>query len=272
LLSSLEIALKSHSSLAGSQFAAWRRITSGTHAWLIRTDVPADELIPAFADTLVHPTGFLKKPDARSSSTVFRVSNFVAKRYGALKLRDRAKCIFRGAPARRALNWTETLAGLSVPTIKPVAVVVCRWRPWESYLISEYIKDHSSIQEWANESSLQRRWLPTALARIMALLHNAGIAHGDAHLANFLVDRSQRCALVLVDVDGLRRQQISLRVAAKNLKRLLDYSPGTNREHLRFLVAYAQTRTPQINSRELLRQMKRQHRGPGPLRRAEADH
>ena len=260
--------MKSYSSPAEFQSAAWRRTTSGCHSWLIRNGVSADELVFAFAATVQQPADFLKKPQPQSSSAVFRVSAFVAKRYRARTLPDRLKCIFRGATAKRALRWTMVLDNLSIPTLTPVAIVVCRWRPWESYLISEYIADRSTIHESAKESGSHRRWLVSDLARIMAQLHNVDIAHGDAHLANFIVDKSQRPRLILIDVDGLRQQQISLQIAAKNLKRLLDYSPGTNREHLRFLVSYAKARAPQIDSRELLNQIKTQRRGPGPLQQS----
>jgi tRNA A-37 threonylcarbamoyl transferase component Bud32 len=107
-----------------------------------------------------------------------------------------------------------------------------------------------------------------ALADIMARLHNAGISHGDAHLANFIVERREQPQLVLIDLDALRARKVSASVAANDLKRLLDYAPGSQAEHLRFLVRYARRRQGRIDTRELLRHCRHGRRGPGPLRDA----
>jgi tRNA A-37 threonylcarbamoyl transferase component Bud32 len=259
----LETALKSTPADAGP----WHRTPGQSYDWRIRGDVGLEEEVILSA-VVNQPADFLKRPDNRSASVVFKFSRFAAKRYCARTLRERAKCLFRGSRAQQAARWAARLASLGIPTISPVAVAVRHWRPWDSYLISEYIAERSSIHQYAKAaSSEERRWLVSSLANVMARLHSAGIAHRDAHLANFIVTRGAVPALVLVDLDGLRsRRSISVSSAAHDLGRLLDYSPGTTREHLRFLATYARRREPPVSSREVLQQLKRQRRGPGPMR------
>ena len=246
--------------------AEWRRIPGGRTMWLVHQGLSELDLATVFGG-VEQPAVFLRPPKAGSISTVFKFSRFVAKRYHAPTLRERIKALVRGPRARRALDWATKLTALDVPTIRPVAVAYRRGQPWDSCIVSCHIEDRSSVHEFVAslDASLDRRRLVNALAETMARLHNAGISHGDAHLANFIVERAHPPRLVLVDLDALRFRKISATVAAKDLKRLLDYAPGSQSEHLRFLLTYARRRTPPMNTRELLRHLRAQRRGPGAL-------
>ena len=81
-------------------------------------------------------------------------------------------------------------------------------------------------------------------------------------------EKSRHAAAVDLALDALRRRKISLSAAANDLNRLLDYAPGSQIEHLRFLITYARRRQPRIRARELLPHLQAQRRGPGPLRDA----
>jgi tRNA A-37 threonylcarbamoyl transferase component Bud32 len=254
--------------IGDAKASPWRRVVHGGYIWLVQPGATQDD-IAMFLAGVHEPRDFIRH-DERSSSAVFRFSNFVAKRYNARTARDRIKTLLRGPRARRALFWATRVEGLGVATIRPAAVASSRWRPWDSYLVTHYIAGHCSIHEFVQrrQSSLERRWLINTLVDIMVRLHNAGISHGDAHLANFIVERGVPPRLILADLDALRRRTMSATIAANDLKRLLDYAPGSPFEHLRFLVRYASHRQPAIRARELLWHLQAQRRGPGPLRHA----
>jgi len=247
----------------------WRRVINGRYAWLIRPNLTQEDMAN-LSEGVWQPRDFIKRPDDRSSSAVFKVATFAAKRYRGRTFQDRIKAILRGPRAHRALDWATRLKELGILTIRPAAVASARWRPWESCLASDYVESRCTVHQCVDTlpSSLQRRWVIKALADAMARLHNADISHGDAHLANFIVERVARPRLVLVDLDALRRRKMSISAAANDLKRLLDYAPGSQIEHLRFLITYAHRRQPRIRARELLPHLQAQRRGPGPLRDA----
>ena len=249
--------------------APWRRTVNGHYVWLVRPDLTQEDMARLF-EGMSRPVDFIKRPDDRSSSAVLKISTFAAKRYRGRTFRDRIKAIVRGSRAQQALCWAARLTDLGVPTIRPAAVAYAKGRPWESCLVSDHIALRCTIHQGVQglPLSLQRRWVINALADTMSQLHNADISHGDAHLANFIVERADPPRVVLVDLDALRGRKMSTSVAANDLKRLLDYAPGSQLEHLRFLVAYARARRPRIGARDLLPHLQAQRRGPCPLRDA----
>lgn len=241
----------------------------GGYVWLVRNE----SLWPTLRPVLENPPELFVNPQYVRKPAVIRVGSvhsLMVKRYCPRGLSERIKQIFRGPRAKYAFEWAARLQQLGITTITPLAAGHACCRPWESYLVSEELQPVEGIQDFAaaHKSSLRRRPILVQLASAMAVLHNHGVCHGDAHLANFIVHSGNR--VVLSDLDGLKRRRVTTTAAAHDLKRLLDYSPGSQREHLRFLVTYARIRAqqeplPTVSSRTLISHLRSQRRGPGPL-------
>ncbi|MBN2024538.1 MAG: phosphotransferase [Pirellulales bacterium] len=123
----------------------------------------------------------------------------------------------RGGAALR--EWRAGLEALrrGLPAAQPVAhgQRSAAGLVWEDYGVIEAVPDALGLDEFVRrvlgplpprqQSVLQRRLL-TALARLVAQIHEAGVHHGDFHAGNMLVrlDEDGRPRIHLIDLAGAR--------------------------------------------------------------------
>lgn len=243
----------------------WSRARLGGVAWRLFDGADSAGLKPYLvrpAALLQPPARLLKTASATSPCEVSQISltgttvpPLVIKHYQAPKLRDRLKDLTRGSRAWRAARWAMVLRQLNVPAITPLAAGAKWWQPWDSYLVTRLIAPACTFHQYAadHRSSLERRPLYEALALAMARLHDAGISHGDAHWNNFILQINPGPRLFMVDLDGLRRiGRVPLQRAARDLQRLLHWTPASPAEQFRFLHTYCRFRREPVNPRDLL--------------------
>ncbi|MCZ2343766.1 MAG: lipopolysaccharide kinase InaA family protein [Bacteroidales bacterium] len=155
-------------------------------------------------------------------------------------------------PAKARLEFENALAlrALGLPAIVPVAWgSASRWFPSASTLVTQAHPGHDFLSELADSVSVpdRRRECATALARFLARLHDAGIAHPDPHPGNFLVERSPQGELsfVLTDLHAIRfGPPLNWPQARENLTLLNRFFQlrATRGDRLRFWRAYCAER------------------------------
>lgn len=143
----------------------------------------------------------------------------------------------------------QRLQSLNIPTATPIAAGerrCCRWL-LSSYLVTEEVADSCDWHQFEiqNPDGVLRRRIICAFARLLARLHDAGIAHHDPARPNILVRQSdERMELILIDLDGLQfTRRVSNSVVRKNLIKGLRGIKHNNREQLRFVAEYCKSRT-----------------------------
>ncbi|MBX7167369.1 MAG: hypothetical protein K1X74_13650 [Pirellulales bacterium] len=154
--------------------------------------------------------------------------------------------------ARRDWYWGHALAARKIATARPLVLVLPRHERSASYLVSEWITGAKNLHLWAwslarhprrqRHAAAQR--CAVQLGELIGRLHAWNLAHRDLKGANLVVSETHgdlRCHLV--DLKGLRRvRQISLRLRARNLARLLASASAhawiSRTIRLRFLQAY----------------------------------
>lgn len=180
----------------------------------------------------------------------------IIKRYRPKSCWSRFKDLFRGSQVSRTLQRTRELESLAIPVASVLAAHIQFMGGWgESWLIMDEVPAAQNLYDRDAECGdpLDRRGLLRGLGRLMARLHDANYEHTDPSLTNFLVSFANPGdpAVVLIDLDGLRRRQQTLGRVAKGLRRLAMRAHVSRREQLRFLMEYVDTRQSPINARVL---------------------
>jgi tRNA A-37 threonylcarbamoyl transferase component Bud32 len=188
----------------------------------------------------------------------------IIKRYRPKSRWSIFKDFFRGPQVLRTLRRTRELEALGVPVAGVLAARVPVVGGWgEAWLIMNEVPAAQSLYDRIAECGdpLDRRELLQGLGRLMARLHDADYEHADPSLTNFLISFAtpDRPAIVLIDLDGLRRRRQSLGRAAKGLRRLALRAHLSDRECLRFLIEYSCARQRPVDARKLAQAV-------GPLR------
>lgn len=209
----------------------------------------------------------IKPPIPHSDSILFRLEQpqlpgtvLLLKRYRQRDWSSRLKTIIRGSRARHAFRWAQRLSQIGIPSLQAVAAGHESGRPWNSYFISVEVAPAKTLLACAlaELAPARRRFFLRSLASLIAKLHDSGISYGDAHLANFLVSHPESAEpqLLLADLDGLRRFGfITVRRAARDLRRLIRYTPATPLEQVRFILHYCRARRGTIDPSRLLQSL-----------------
>jgi tRNA A-37 threonylcarbamoyl transferase component Bud32 len=179
----------------------------------------------------------------------------IAKRVNVKSFGSLLKNLVRPTQALRAWRNGQSLHDRWLPTPRPL-LMLHRYRfgvPREGYLFVECVPDALGLTEALHaatgQTAVVRRWVD-ALARILRLMHDRGMSHGDLKAANVLIAGASRDLTtyhpVLIDLAGAtaalaistaNRQRDLMRLAAscssqvsrtdclRFLKRYLDVPP-----------------------------------------------
>jgi lipopolysaccharide kinase (Kdo/WaaP) family protein len=247
----------------------WTEFQSGRYSWRMHSEFA----LPTVREKLRCPEAMMAAPseplrvDAQPRSTFlvkavwpeFPDIVIVIKRYRATGLARILSEWLRPSRARRAFDRAVWLLQSSIPAAAPIAVGERRRGLWgkESYLITELVPHARPLRQVRAASTDVRegRRLVRALAVLMARLHDAGLAHTDPSLSNFLVQRADdgTFRLVLIDLDGVRqRSRQSLEAAAADLRVIVRRIPVSPRERLWFAAQYCRARAHRPSARKLI--------------------
>lgn len=196
---------------------------------------------PATEAILGDPDGFLASRaeilKAGRSSTVGRADGRVLKRFNLRKPANVFKDLVRRSKARRAFLKAYHLEIAGVPTARPIAVADRRAAGflWRSYFLMEEIVNARHLGQWAGDA----REAVTAVAEVVARLHEEGFSHRDLKETNLVFDCTGK--LHLIDLEGLEfldvvpreralRDLARLEVGARALP---GYTPALRRQFVR---------------------------------------
>ncbi|MCK5473388.1 MAG: protein kinase, partial [Planctomycetes bacterium] len=121
---------------------------------------------------------------------------------------------FRSLQPGKAIRNFKTAVKLisrEIPTAMPLAAIHRKenFLTKESIYITEYFENSCSLYDFANEKTnfKSRRQICRQVATLLASLCKNGLWHRDAKASNFLVckDNENQCRVVLVDMDGIKR-------------------------------------------------------------------
>ena len=237
----------------------WARRRVGAFAWLVHRSAPEwPELFAEPDNVMAAARDWLKPGSPQSPSRVARWKlsrgGVIVKQYRAATSLERIKTAVRRSRAQHAVSVLLRLRDIGVPSLTPLAAGSRIGQPWESYLVTVEVLDARPLSGLRDATPVERQRAIHSLAVAMAKMHNAGLFHGDAHHANFLVLAGGEG--LLADVDGVRRRsRIGVKEAVRGLARLLDYTSPTQREKLRFAAAYCRVRRKAISARDLVAKM-----------------
>jgi tRNA A-37 threonylcarbamoyl transferase component Bud32 len=138
--------------------------------------------------------------------------------------RARLRELVRPSKARSEYEHARAVAARHVPTFEPLALgepctgtLTCptRWAGRDSFLITRTLRETQSLHSFLETTLPQwpmrrrtrlRQRLAVALGRLLARMHNAGIAHHDLHPGNLLLrlDAEDQPELFLIDLHAVR--------------------------------------------------------------------
>lgn len=174
--------------------------------------------------------------------------------------------VFRGSKAKLEFDHALALKGRGLATAEPLAWArASRIGPCTSLYISRWV-DGVPLQEFLERNdNLPRRMIATALGRMLARMHDAGVAHPDPHPGNLLItfDDGQP-SFTLIDLHALHALRIGAPLPwAESLRNLVLFNRyfqlrTTRTDRLAFWNAYVTSRlTLPIDNPETPRQMAR---------------
>jgi tRNA A-37 threonylcarbamoyl transferase component Bud32 len=130
--------------------------------------------------------------------------------------RARLRELVRSSKARIEHEHAQSVAARQVPTFEPLAVgEPCRgWAARDSFLITRALPETRPLDSFLEKTLPQwptlrqtrlRQHLAVALGRLLAQMHDAGIAHHDLHPGNLLVrlNADDRPELFLIDLHAV---------------------------------------------------------------------
>ena len=231
------------------------------------------QVVPVFRETLLGPNGlrleeWLQNGQARivkhgTHRTVYQVVlpelSFYLKHYPVPDLRAWIRQLVRPSKARSEFGNALEIARRGVPTFSPLAFgeKQARFGPGASFLITRALENTLPLNIFLEETwsalPTQRRTplgqrLATALARLLARMHDFGIWHYDLHAGNLLIrlDPDDHPELFLIDLWAVTlRPRLDWPTSRNNLIMLNRWFSlrASRSERLRFWHAYCQART-----------------------------
>jgi len=229
------------------------------------------QVTPAYRDLLLSPEGLrldgwlssgaAQKVKHGPHRTVYRVDlpglSFYLKHNRLPNTRAWLRGLLRPSKARLEYDRAMDVAARGVPTITPLGIGETHgWKPGESWLITLALEDCEPLSSFlestlpgfplARQTRLRQR-IATALATLIARMHDAGIWHNDLHAGNLLicVEKDDLPALFLVDLHAVRiGRPLGWRASRANLVLLNHwFSMRANRaDRLRFWKGYCRAR------------------------------
>lgn len=201
-------------------------------------------------EELVRQREVLKETSSRTVERFALASgeSLVVKRYPHRAGLEGLKRLLPHGAARSEWENGRTLRDLGVPCAEPVAYgrfPGSDTEPASEVLVTVAIEDSSDLADLWREDVLdptERRELVRAFARLIRTLHDAGVAHEDPHLKNFLAGR-RGDVWEVVPID-LRRLKTGARLgpAGRDANLLLLYQTMglvvSRADRLRFLSTY----------------------------------
>lgn len=247
---------------------AFRNVRAGIYSWGVPAEIIGDEeWLHSPEKFVADDSRLLKIPGLNAGTRVVRLNhrgtNLVLKEYRSATPAAFVKILFRGPAALRSLHTCARLMDLGLPAIEAVCAGYRVGAPWHSFLVTREIAAITPFKEYYR-GPMQAHAVASA-ASLLGRLHAANLLHGDAHLANFaVVHTSGKPVVTMVDVDGVRAcREVTLRLAARDISRLLDYSRPTEWQMKRFALVYSRCRGGEVSARALLHFMRRHyHSGP----------
>jgi len=210
----------------------WLQLSLGSTSWTVD---------PAWRDKLLDAsglrisewerTGTLERLKEAAHRSIYRVqlggSSFFIKHYPVHDARSFLRQLLRLPKAVSELRCIQALREHGVPTVRPLA---CGVGPrGESFLVTRGLENVEPLDRFVEfrlpalarpEQNAWRRRLIPELARLIALLHDRGVVHGDLYAGNILVELRPGTSppLYLIDLHGLRLgQPLSWQASRKNL-------------------------------------------------------
>lgn len=216
---------------------------AGGLRWHVRTAALSEPLRKILADpgsVLSGGGALLKHSD---NSTVAAAGGFVLKRFHSRKPINVIKDSFRRSRAVRAFlkAYHLELAGITTPRAIAVASRRARGIFPQSYFVMEEVQGAIHLRSWRGH----KRSAITAVAQLVARLHDAGFSHSDLKETNILFDQSG--APHLIDIDGLHYvRRVDQPRAVADLTRLakgaLRLPAWTRADRARFVIEYCRAR------------------------------
>ena len=154
----------------------------------------------------------VKENPARSVSRVSLPTGAIyVKQCRTWNLRAWAREALRPAKARLEFENALHLADRAILSVEPLGWA-CRRPGWpgESVLLTREVSEAVSFQEFLERSlsnrPVQRRAVAVAFGKLLARMHDAGVAHDDPHPGNFLVrlTNAGEPQFLLIDVHAVR--------------------------------------------------------------------
>jgi tRNA A-37 threonylcarbamoyl transferase component Bud32 len=155
--------------------------------------------------------------------------DIIAKRFTAKNLLYCAQIWLKRERAPRLWEMSHCFQALGIPVAAPLAYVLEGRGPWRtvSYFFSAYLAGARDLVVLGREQGrdfpawLEAKGIMPRMARLLAVLHDNGLCHGDTKWANVLA-RADTGEFWLIDLDGAGRIGAGLgRKAAKDLGRFL---------------------------------------------------
>ena len=207
---------------------------------LVRTDLVA-ELTPwLLARRLVVPQGSQAVQGGRGGAHRVRLPGGSAavlrfyRRGGWLSRVVRESYLGSTARPFRELAVTAEARRRGVAAAEVLAARAEGWLTYRGAIVTAEVPEAVPVIEALREATDDRRALATAVARVIADMHRAGVFHADLNLTNILVHPGAAGpAVALLDFDRarLRRAPLSATACRRNLRRLArslaKLDPGT---------------------------------------------
>jgi tRNA A-37 threonylcarbamoyl transferase component Bud32 len=154
--------------------------------------------------------------------------------------------------SHRAHLWGHRLRALGIDTPRPLGYIERKDTParYPSFAVTEYVLAPTLVElrdtgmqmlgvRGPGAALIEKRALIERIATLMRKMHAHGVFHADLHAGNILVTPE---AVLLIDLESMRRFAVPHRASVKNLIRLnrafLDTRIITRTDRMRFLRAY----------------------------------
>ncbi len=230
-----------------------RALHTGGYHWHVLP--PGDELFGSdgpLLETWIRD-GAVEVLKLNSQRTVYRVAlpggTMIVKQCRMNGPRTWWREVFRGSKSRLEFQHALALRGYGIAAVEPLAWGGRhRFWPGESFFLTRWEEDAMPFEKYLEGlPATERRSCGHELGRVMAHMHDAGVAHPDPHPGNLLVTfEGARPRFTLIDLHAIRfGRPLTWRQSLDNLVLLNRWFQlrGTRTDRRAFWRAYVQHRT-----------------------------